>query len=125
MIFDNLRFGEIAPRTGVDVEVTTEMDRCEFKGSSQVEIDTSTADVKSSRIREHTGGSFDEMRESDIGRTVRKFGVFDYEANAPEAADMAIATGVNWDPAGTGNAALCIRDTDGTWTVVQELAGAL
>ncbi|WP_139203675.1 hypothetical protein [Halorientalis persicus] len=43
----------------------------------------------------------------------------------PVDAGMVIADGANWDPVGTGNAALVTRDTDGTWSVIFEYSSSV
>lgn len=59
-----------------------------------------------------------------IGPDGRQFTPLDAAPDNPENGDTYLADGSNWDPAGTGNAALATY-VDGDWEVVNEFSTGL
>lgn len=58
-----------------------------------------------------------------IGSAGRQYPPQDSEPTNPENGDIYLADGTNWDPAGTGNAAL-VQYAGGAWAVVHEHTAA-
>jgi hypothetical protein len=60
---------------------------------------------------------------ANIGSTGRQYPPLDTAPNNPEPGDTYLADGTNWDPAGTGNAAL-VTYLGGSWRVTNEYTNA-
>lgn len=60
----------------------------------------------------------------NVGRDGRKFAPRESPPAGAEDGDTYLADGTNWDPAGTGNAAL-VTSIGGAWEVVNEYSTGL
>lgn len=60
---------------------------------------------------------------ANVGTNGRRYPPQDSAPSNPENGDTYLADGSNWDPAGTGNAAL-VQYAGGSWAVVHEHTAA-
>lgn len=59
---------------------------------------------------------------ANVGTDGRRFPPRESEPSGPEAGDVYLADGTNWDPVGNGNAAL-VQYLNGAWQTIVEYTG--